>query len=218
VLSGVTFFTIIYHCAYIQHPAKPSASAAYEKSTQCAYQRSTILTGVVCLYKYQLASMETGLNYAHAWFFDSSAHELNGALVIRLVEGIKGRERQYVGVGETKLGPYFPVQVEATSRCAEVTFPNAIAFFVYNESYDTSDPELKKDTGNFLFNTEASSFRKFAETRTLVQQLHQGPYQEFLLCCEDRIFQVLSAETPSVVFLSEKPDLSVERTITWSTN
>jgi hypothetical protein len=54
VLSGVTFFTIIYHCAYIQHPAKPSASAAYERSTQCAYQRSTMLAGVVCLYKYQL--------------------------------------------------------------------------------------------------------------------------------------------------------------------
>jgi hypothetical protein len=54
VLSGVTFFTIIYHCAYIQYPAKPSASADYESSNQCAYQRSTMLTGVVCLYKYQL--------------------------------------------------------------------------------------------------------------------------------------------------------------------
>jgi hypothetical protein len=54
VLSGVTFFTIIYHCAYIQNPAKPSASAAYERSAQCAYLRSTMLTDVVCLYKYQL--------------------------------------------------------------------------------------------------------------------------------------------------------------------
>jgi hypothetical protein len=59
VLSGVTFFTIIYHCAYIQRPAKPSASAAYERSTQCAYQRSTMLTGVVCLYKYQLGATKS---------------------------------------------------------------------------------------------------------------------------------------------------------------
>jgi len=162
--------------------------------------------------------METALDSAHAWFFDSSTHELNGALVVRLVEGIKGKERQFVGVGETKLGPYFPVQVEATSRCAEVTFSNAIAFFIYNESYDTADPELKKDAGRFLFNAESSSFRKFTESRTLVAQLHQGPYQEYLLCCEDRILHVLSTEAPIVVFPHKLPDLAVERTNTWSSN
>ncbi len=69
-----------------------------------------------------------------------------------------------------------------------------------------------------LFNAEASSFRKFAEKRTTVAQLHQGPYLEFLLCCEDRVFHVLSSEEPVVVVLQENPDLSVERTNTWSAN
>jgi hypothetical protein len=160
--------------------------------------------------------MQTTLDSAHAWFFDSSTHELSGALTIRLVEGIKGAERQFVGVGETKLGPYFPVQVEARSRCVQIAFANAIAFFVYNESYDTGDPELKKGTGRFLFNAESSSFRKFAESRTSVSHLHQGPYQEFLLCCEDRIFHVLSVEAPEVVLLEEEPNLAVQRTNTWS--
>jgi hypothetical protein len=156
------------------------------------------------------------LDSAHAWFFGVASHQLNGMLAIRLVEGIKGAERQFVEVGETKLGPYFPVQVEAQSRVVEVTFANALAFFVYDESYDTGDPELKKCTGHFLFDAESSSFRKFAEARTAVAQVHQGPYKEFLLCCEDRIFHVLSADAPEIVLLQEEPDLTVERTSTWS--
>ena len=162
--------------------------------------------------------MQTALDSAHAWFLDSIAHELNGTLIVRLVEGIKGKERQFVEVGETRLGPYFPVQVEAASRCVEVRFSNAIAFFVYNESYDGPDPELKKDTGRFLFVAESSSFRRFAESTTAVAHLTQEPYQEYLLCSEDRILQVLSSEAPSVTFLNEKPNLSIERTNTWSAN
>jgi hypothetical protein len=160
--------------------------------------------------------MHTTLDSAHAWFFESSSHELSGALVVSLVEGIKGSDRQFVEVGETALGPYFPVQVEARSRCVQVAFKNALAFMVYNESYDTADPELKKGTGRFVFNAESSSFRKFVEARTSIAQLHQGPYQEFLLCCEDRVFHVLSAEAPQVVLLQEAPNLNVQRNNTWS--
>ena len=173
---------------------------------------------VLCGKQNAKPSMQNALDSAHAWFLDSMVHDLNGALIVRLIEGIKGKERQFVGAGETKLGPYFPVQVEATSRCAEVKFSNAIAFFICNESYDAPDPELKKDTGRFLFVVEASSFRRFAETRTSVARLHQEPYQEFLLCCEDRILHVLSSEEPAVTFLNEHPNLTVERTSTWSAN
>jgi len=162
--------------------------------------------------------MQTALDSAHSWFLDSMAQGLNGVLVVRLVDGIRGIERKFVEVGETKLGPYFPVQVEAVSRCAEVQFPNAIAFFTYNESYDAPDPELKKDNGHFLFVAEASSFRRFVEARTSVAQLHQGPYQEFLLRCEDCIIHVLSSEAPVIDFLAEQPNLNVERTNTWSAN
>ena len=160
--------------------------------------------------------MHTILESAHAWFFDSSMHSLNGSLTIRLVEGIKGKERQFVEVGETKLGPYFPVQVEAESQSVQVTFTNALAFFIYNESYDTADIDLKTDEGRFLFKATSSSFRTFVELRTTVSQVHPEPYSEFLLCCEDRVFSVLSAEEPTVTLLQENPNLSIERTSTWS--
>ena len=141
---------------------------------------------------------------------------LGGVLVIRLVEGLKGTDRQLVDVGEAKLGPYFAVQVEPRSRCVEVAFQNVLAFFAYNESYDTGDPALEKGPGRFLFSVESSSFRKFAEASTAITQLHQGPYQEFLLRCEDRVFQILSVGAPEVVLLEEAPDLTVQRTNTWS--
>ena len=156
------------------------------------------------------------LDSAHTWFFDSSLHHLNGTLVIRLVEGIKGTERQFVGVGEKKLGPFFPVQVESLSRVVEVIFSEVAAFFAYDESYDTKDPELRKGVGRFLFKAESSSFRTFAEARTTLAQLCTVPVQEFLLCCEDRIFHILSADAPEVVLLQMSPDLSTERTNTWS--
>lgn len=156
------------------------------------------------------------LDSAHAWFFDSSSHQLNGTLVIRLVEGIKGIERQFVEVGEKKLGPYFSVQVESRSRVVEVIFSDVAAFFAYDESYDTKDSELKKAVGRFLFKAESSSFRTFAEARTTFAQLCTVPVQEFLLCCEDRIFHVLSADAPEVVLLQMSPDLFAERTNTWS--
>jgi hypothetical protein len=158
------------------------------------------------------------LDKASAWFFDSSSHQLNGALVIRLVEGIKGPERQFVGVGESKLGPYFPVQVGLQSQFVEITFANVKAFFAYDESYDRSDSELKKGNGRYLFKAESSSFRKFAEARTTIAQLSNEPAQEFILCCEDRIFHVLSDNVPSIALLQISPDLAVERTNTWLAN
>jgi len=164
----------------------------------------------------KLDIMQTVLESANAWFFDSASHGLGGSLTIRLVEGIKDTETQLVDIDGTKLGPYFAVRVDSTSRCVDVTFEQVLAFFVYDESYDAADSELKKDSGRFLISAAASSFRKFVEARTSVAHLHQEPYQEFLLCCEDRIFQVLSADAPEVRLLQERPDLSVERTNTWS--
>jgi hypothetical protein len=160
--------------------------------------------------------MQAILDSAHAWFFESASQGLSGDLNIRLVEGIKGADRQFVEVGGTELGPFYPVQVQPHSRCVQVTFEKALVFFAYDESYDAADPELRKGAGRFLFVAESSSFRKFSESRTSVAQLHQGAYQEFLLCCEDRIFHVLSVATPNVVLLQEKPDLTKERTNTWS--
>lgn len=161
--------------------------------------------------------MHTVLDTAHTWFLDSIAQEPSGALMVRLVEGIKGEERQFVEVGETALGPYIPVQVEAESRFVEIRFPDAHAFFVFNESFNKSDPALKKEgDGRFLFVADASSFRAFVESRTLVAQLMVEPYQDYVLWCEDRVLHVLSSEAPVVSLLSHKPDLALERTRTWS--
>jgi hypothetical protein len=160
-------------------------------------------------------TMDNELDSAHAWFFDYLVHELSGTLNVRLTEGIRGSERQFVEVGETKLGPYFPVKVQAQSRCVQVTFPNVLAFFIYDESYDTEDPELHKGKGRFLFRAESSSFRKFSELSTSLAQVHQGTYEEFLLCCEDRIFHVLSADPPLVSVLAEAPNLNIERNQAW---
>lgn len=160
--------------------------------------------------------MHTLLESGHAWFFDSMSHELDGTLIIRLVEGIKGVERHFVEVGNSKLGPCFPIQVRPESRCTEVRFTNAVSIFLYDESYDQPDAELNIDTGRYLFKATTSSFRKFAEATTSLARIHNGPYQEFLLCCEDRVFHVLSADAPVVSLLEERPNLAMQRTDTWS--
>jgi hypothetical protein len=118
--------------------------------------------------------------------------------VFRLVEGIKASERQFVDTGVTKLGSYFPVRVEAGSRCVEVSFENALAFVVVNESYDAVDSEMSRGPGRFLFTATKSSFGNFAREGTLITQLHKESYEEFVLWCEDRLIHVLSAKTPDV--------------------
>lgn len=161
--------------------------------------------------------MHTVLDTAHTWFLESITHDLSGALVVRLVEGLRGEVGQLVEVGETSLGLCFPVGVETESRRIEIRFPDAHAFFVFNESFNKPDPVLKKaGDGRFLFVAEASSFRAFVESRTSVAQLIEEPYQDYLLWCEDRVLHVLSSAPPVVSLQSDKPDLTIERTRTWS--
>jgi hypothetical protein len=163
--------------------------------------------------------MQTVLETAHTWLLDSITHDLSGALVVRLVEGLRGEVSEFVEVGETSLGPCFPVRVEAESRRVEIRFPDAPAFFVFNESFNKPDPALKKEgDGRFLFVADASSFRAFVESRTLVAQLIVDPYQDYVLWCEDRVLHVLSSVPPVVSLLSDKPDPGIERTHTWSAN
>lgn len=164
--------------------------------------------------------MQNLLDTAHTWLLDSIAHDLSGALVVRLVEGLRGEVGQLVEVGDTSLGLCFPVRVETEkSRRVEIRFPNAHAFFVFNESFDKSDPALKREgNGRFLFVADASSFRTFVESRTSVAQLIEESYQDYVLWCEDRVLHVLSSDPPVVSLQSDKPDLAIERTLTWSTS
>ena len=160
--------------------------------------------------------MNALLASAHTWFFDSCIQGPDGMLIVSLVEGIKGTERQYVDVGDQKLGPYFPVNVEASSKCIKVAFERALVWFIYDESFDQSDPMLKRSEGRFLYEVHQSSFRAFATAATSIAAVHQGAFFEYLLACEDRVIQVLSAAAPTVALSDASPDLTTERTSTWS--
>ena len=137
--------------------------------------------------------------------------------MIRLVEGIKGSQRESFEVSGTVLGPYFPVTIEPHSRCALVYFSNAYELFTFNESFDTDDPEFKAEEGSCVVRrVEASSFRIFASKSTTVVDLRNDSLLEHLVWCEDRVFQVLSSAEPEVSLTDSTPDFSIERGKTWS--
>jgi len=165
--------------------------------------------------------MNALLDSATTWFLDSAAHERDGAFVVRLTEGIKGGERQFVEHEGEQLGPYFPVEVQATSRCVAVRFPVARATFSFDESFDTTDPEFERGVGNALFSVSDSSFRRFVQSRTTLtitdEGEEEGAAREYFLRTEDRLFQVASG-TPEVTLLDEPPRLDVARTQTWFAN
>lgn len=161
--------------------------------------------------------MNTVLDSAHSWFFETLVHSVGGALTIRLVEGIKGGERLPVVVGDTTLGPYFPVTVEPHSRCAVIHFPEVLATFTYNESFDTADPDFVGETGRSVVRrAQLSSFRVFACSRTNVANVRTDGFEEFLIWTEDQVFQVLSASAPEIAITDATPDLTIERGGTWS--
>jgi hypothetical protein len=165
--------------------------------------------------------MNALLDSAATWFLDSASHEPDGTLVVRLTEGIKGDERQFVEHEGEQLGPYFPVEVQATSRCVAVTFPKARATFSFDESFDTTDPQFERGPGRSLVSVSDSAFRRFVESRTTLTVTDEGEEddgtREYFLRTEDRLFQVASG-MPEVQLLAEAPRLDVERTQTWFAN
>ena len=165
--------------------------------------------------------MNALLDSATTWFLDSATQERDGAFVVHLTEGIKGEERQYVEHDGDQLGPYFPVEVQATSLCVAVRFPEARAVFSFDESFDTTDPQFERGVGNVLFSVSDSSFRRFVQSRTSLTITDEGEEddaaREYFLRTEDRLFQVASG-TPEVTLLDEAPRLDVARTQTWFAN
>ena len=161
------------------------------------------------------------LDSATTWFLDTATHERDGSFVVHLTEGIKGDERQYVDHEGERLGPYFPVEVQATSRCVAVRFPQARAAFSFDESFDTTDPTFERGVGNVLFSVSDSSFRRFVQSRTTLtvtdEGEEEGAAREYFLRTEDRLFQVASG-TPEVSLLHEAPQTDVARTQTWFAN
>ena len=161
------------------------------------------------------------LDSAATWFLDSATHERDGSFVVRLTEGIKGDERQFVEHDGERLGPYFPVEVQAASRCVAVTFPKARATFSFDESFDTTDPQFERGPGRSLVSVSDSAFRRFVESRTTLTVTDEGEEddgaREYFLHTEDRLFQVVSG-IPEACLLDEAPRLDIERTQTWFAN
>lgn len=159
--------------------------------------------------------MRTVLDDALTWFLESSCQQPEGALVIRLAEGIKGKERLPVEVDDIILGPYFPVTIEAASRVAEVRFRNTLAFFSLNESYDVPDPTLQSDDRSKLRAVSTSLFRQYLSTNTSAFASGPENLTEWLLWTENQLFQVLCSGEPEVRLLTEPANLSIERYQTW---
>jgi hypothetical protein len=160
--------------------------------------------------------METVLDTAHTWFLEACTQLPSGALRIRLAEGIKGKNRLPVQVGEKTLGPYFPVTIEASSRVVEIRFFNALALFTYNESYDKRDSELITNGKTVLHKVSDSSFRKYISTRTTALELGVEPLTEWFLWTENQVFQVFASGDVEVVEVAAGPDVSIARYQTWS--
>ena len=119
-------------------------------------------------YPFSLRSdpMSPLLDSAATWFLDSATHERDGSFVVHLTEGLKGDERQFVEHDGETLGPYFPVEVQAGSRCVVVTFPRARATFSFDEIFDGTDPHFERGVGKFLFTASDSGFRRLVQSRT----------------------------------------------------
>ncbi|WP_139202829.1 hypothetical protein [Pseudoxanthomonas sp. GM95] len=160
--------------------------------------------------------MKTVLDTGHTWFLEACSQLPSGELHIRLAEGIKGRERLPVQIGDQALGPYFPVTIGPASRAVEVRFPYALALFTYNESYDAKDPDLTIESRTVLRRVNVSSFRKYVAANTTAFELGKEPLTEWLLWTENQVFQLIASGDPQVVELPNGPDLSIERYQTWS--
>lgn len=162
--------------------------------------------------------MRTILDDALTWFLESSCQQPDGALIIRLAEGIKGKERLPVQVNDQLMGPYFPVTIEAASRVAEVRFSNTLAFFSLNESYDMPDPTLQVDDRSKLRAVSVSVFRQYLTTNTSVFEVGPSPLTEWLLWTENQLFQVLCCGEPEVRLLTDPANLNISRYPTWYAN
>jgi len=160
--------------------------------------------------------MNTVLDSAHTWFFESISHVFPDGLVINLVEGIKSSEREFVDVTDgAKLRPYFPVQVLPASRCASVHFSGVLAYQLVNESYSAPQSETRGDEGVLRQCTQLD-YLTYLIGDSLIAQLQEEEYAAFLIWTEDQTIFVVCTGSVSVAIEDRLPDFSIERGKTYS--
>ncbi len=154
------------------------------------------------------------------WFFESLSHQYPDKLILKLVEGIKSKERQMVEIESGKsLGPYYSVNVLQESRCIAIEFENVLSYQVVNDSI--SAPQSKRESTLLEVPVEKCSvleYQKYIESDSLIQSIYEGEYSSYFIWSEDQTFFVVSMQDPVVTWVTEKANLSIERHATWFTS
>ena len=147
------------------------------------------------------------------WFFEKLDFTYPDVLSIKLVEGVKSAEKEYVlPESDNPLGPYFSVKVKATSRCVRVVFEDVCSFQVVDESLITQSPEME---GEQLFGPvkkcSSMEYRRYIENDSIIAQAREGDYSAYYLWTEDQVLFILASSEPSIMVSDEQPNLDLER-------
>jgi hypothetical protein len=155
--------------------------------------------------------MKTVLDSAHTWFFETVSHAARNDLVINLVEGIKSSKPEFIEISEgVRIGPHFPVEILAESRCASVCFSGVLAYQIVRESYSAPQSEVVGDKGVLQQCTQLT-YLTYLISDSLIEQLEEGKYKAFFIWTEDQTIFVVCTETVSVTIEDRLPNFSLER-------
>ncbi|MDC1205475.1 hypothetical protein N8083_01350 [Candidatus Pacebacteria bacterium] len=118
--------------------------------------------------------------------------------VLRLVvsSGDVGTEKTMT-IGEHTIEGARPIT--PSDECYEIVFDSYIAYFILNESYDTSYEGLedeKWDGKNFRV-TPHSKFIEHLETSSISKDW-LGDYKHYKIYCQSHVINVVSADEPTI--------------------
>ena len=127
------------------------------------------------------------LDNAATWFFESIEHVYPTSLRIRLVEGIKGDEREMVEVtNDQSIGPYFPVKVTEKSRCIDVICNSVLSYQLVDESYAAPQTDFKPERiQGPLHECQNIEYLTYLEKDTLISSLRKNEYTTYFIWTED---------------------------------
>lgn len=153
------------------------------------------------------------------WFFEKLELHFPNILSIKLVEGKKSQNKEFVEVTEEKkLGPYFPVLVHKDSKCIRIIFNEVHSFQVVDESLSSPLKDLDViETFGPVRQCNALDYQSYIETDTIIKETREGEYLAFYVWSEDQTIFVLSGEKPIVSDSDESPNLELERDKTYFT-
>lgn len=154
------------------------------------------------------------------WFFETLDYQHPDILSVKLVEGIKSEESEYILEDtDAPLGPYFPVRVEKSSRCVRIIFSDVLAFQVVEESLASPQASLddKEQIGPVIKCTN-TDYLRYLELDSNLTETHKGKYSSYFIWTEDQTILVVACSDPEVLASDELPNLELERCATYFSN